>query len=90
MRLRDVITAEGLWDGFKKGYTKVGGKELSVDRTAEKKTAPVEPKPKDTATQSPFSLLSNSEAKEILGAVLSNQPLDSMQKAKLQRIYDKF
>lgn len=90
MRLRDVIATEGVWDSFKKGYTKVGGKELSVDWKPEKKTAPVKPEPKDTATQSPFSLLSNSEAKEILSAILSNQPLDSTQKSKLQRIYDKF
>ena len=90
MRLRDVITTEGLWDGFKKGYTKVGGKELSVDWKPEKKTAPVKSEPQDTTTQSPFSLLSTSEAKEILSAVLTNQPLDSTQKAKLQRIYDKF
>lgn len=90
MRLQDVIATEGIWDGFKKGYTKVGGKELSVDWKPEKKTAPVKPEPKDATTQSPFSLLSNSEAKEILSAVLSNRPLDSMQKSKLQRIYDKF
>ena len=87
MKLRDIIATEGIWDGFKKGYTSVGGKELSVDWKAEKKSAPV--KSADTQTKSPFDILSNSEAKDILSAVLSQQPLDSMQKAKLQRVYDK-
>lgn len=87
MKLQDIIATEGIWDGFKKGYTNVGGKELSVDWKAEKKSAPV--KSADVSAKSPFDILSNSEAKEILAAILGQQPLDSIQKAKLQRVYDK-
>lgn len=83
MRLRDLVITEGVLDGFKKGYTKAGGKELDAEWKPEKtvqKSANTE--------QSLFSILSNSEAKEILGAVINNKPLDSMQVAKLQRIYN--
>jgi hypothetical protein len=83
MRLRDIVITEGVLDGFKKGYAKAGGKELDTDWKPEKSVQ------KTSSTQeSPFNILSNSEAKEILRSVIDKQPLDSMQIVKLQRIYN--
>ena len=82
MRLRDFVTTEGIWDGFKKGYTGAGGKELDTEWKPEKSVQKA-----SSTQQSPFSILSNSEAKEILGSIINKKPLDSIQISKLQRIY---
>jgi len=78
MKLADLVRPvnEGFVDGFKKGY----GEPTSKARP-EKKAAP--------AAASPFSILSNREAKEILYNVLNGKELDYRQKSQLEKIYQK-
>ncbi len=78
MRICDLVkpVEEGFIDGFKKGY---GDPRPEVK--PEKKAAP--------EAASPFSILSNSDAKEILYNVLNGKELDFRQKSQLDKIYQK-
>lgn len=76
MRIRDLVkpVEEGFIDGFKKGYG-----DPRPEIKPEKKAAP-------TAV-SPFSILSDRDAKEILYNILNGKELDFRQKSQLDKIY---
>ena len=79
MRIQDL--SEKFADGFKKGY----GKPVLGNHPAEKKAAPIQ----SAAPVSPFSMLSNKEAKDILYNVINGTKLDYSQINKLEQIYKK-
>lgn len=81
MKIQQIISVrEGFMDGFRKA------------RGAGAGAAPGPPAPAPKAAQpaaSPFSIISNRDAKFILTAVINGQALDSSQIAKLKAVLRK-
>lgn len=86
MKIQQIISVrEGFMDGFRKA--RGAGAAPGPSAAAPKPSAPA-PKAAQPAA-SPFSIISNRDAKLILTAVINGQALDSSQIAKLKAVLRK-
>lgn len=84
MKIQQIISVrEGFMDGFRKARGAAPGPSAAAPR-------PRAPAPKAAQpAASPFSIISNRDAKFILTAVINGQALDSSQIAKLKAVLRK-